>query len=197
MMTTTTTTNQISDSATKHFCEIQPATEPSDAKYYQNLITARQFTLANITQLCKLSTGLPSNGLILYLLESSIRTNNFYLTENTSVISKCIFQVDYLFNVWVTEWSAVCASDAAWYAWFQWQASHDKITWVHIGSEMKTEKNNLTSCMMSVENDVEWIFRNPTEHAKETTKYKYWRVMGTRGTTVNGYINLFLMNILQ
>ena len=41
----------ISDEATKHYCKIQPATEPSDEQFYQNVINTRQFTLANITQL--------------------------------------------------------------------------------------------------------------------------------------------------
>ena len=191
------TTNRISDSATKHFCEMQPATEPSDAKYYQNIISTRRFTLANITQLCKLTSELPAHGSIMYLLESSIRSNNFSLIANNFVSTKCIFQVDYLVDVWVKEWSAVCVYDDVWNAWFQWQASHDKSSWVNIGSEVHTEKVNITSSMMSVENAVEWIFPNPAEHAKETTKYKYWRVMGTRGKTVNGYINVFLMNILQ
>ena len=189
--------NRISDAATKHFCEIQPATEPSDAKYYQNIINTRRFTLANITQLCKLTSQLPAHGSILYLLESSIRTNNVSLIANTFVSQKCIFQVDYLVDVWVKEWSAVCVRNLAWNVSFQWQASHDKNTWVHIGKEAHTEKIDITSSMMSAENGTEWIFPNPAEHTKETTKYKHWRVMGTSGKTVNGYINLFLMNILQ
>jgi hypothetical protein len=189
------TANRISDDATKHFCEIQPATEPSDAKYYQNLINTRRFTLANITQLCKLYTVLPANGSIMYLLESSIRTNNYSLVNNTSVVKKCIFQVDYLFDVWVKEWSVVCVYDLAWDALFQWQASHDKSLWVDIGREVQTEKVDIRTSMMSAENGVEWVFPNP---AKETTtKYKYWRAFGTRGTTVNGFINVFLMNISQ
>ena len=86
----------------------------------------------------------------------------------------------------------MCVLTLAWYVQFQWQASHDKKAWVDIGHGMETEKNNITR-MMNAENAVEWIFRNP-EHAKET-KYKYWRVMGTKRKTVDGYINLLLMNI--
>ena len=186
-------TERISDAATKHFCEIQPATEPSDVEYYQNLINTRRFTLGNITQFCSVNTSLPSRGSILYLLENSIRHNSFYFDANTDVTGKPIFQVDYLFDVWVSEWSAVCVQNITWYAQFQWQASHDKKAWVDIGAVMATEKHNITTSMMSAENAVEWIFRNP-EHAKET-KYKYWRVMGTRGKTQSSYINLLLMDI--
>ena len=191
------TTNRIADAATKHFCEMQPATEPSDAKYYQNMINTRRFTLANITQLCKLTSQLPAHGSIMYLLESTIRRNNFSMIADNFVSQKCIFEVDYLFDVWVKEWSAVCVHDLAWNVSYQWQASHDKKSWTHIGSEVHTEKVDITSSMMSAENAVEWIFPNPTKYTKETTKYKYWRVLGTSGKTVNGYINVFLMDILH
>ena len=186
-------TNRISDEATKHFCEIQPATEPSDVEYYQNFINTRRFTLGNITQFCKVSTGLQPRGSILYLLEGSIRHNSFYFTKDVDVTDKPIFQVDYLYDVWVSEWSALCVDDLSWYAKFQWQASHDKRVWVDIGTVAITEKHNISTSMMSVENAVEWIFPNP-EHAKQT-KYKYWRAMGKRGKTVDGFINLLLMNI--
>ena len=183
---------RISDEATKHFCDIQPATEPSDVEYYQNVINTRRYTLGNITQFCRVFSGLPYTGSILYLLESSIRSNSFYYDPEIDVTGKIILQVDYLYDVWVDEWSLLCVNNHSWYARFQWQASHDNKTWVDIGTGTVTEKVEITG-MMSVENVVEWVFRNP-EHAKET-KYKYWRVMGTRGKTQSGYINLLLMNI--
>ena len=185
-------TKRISDAATKHFCEIQPATEPSDAAYYQNAINTKRFTLGNITQLCRVSSNLATNGSLMLILEGSIRTNSFYFTNDEDVTGKCILQVEYLFDVWVDEWSLVCVRDLAWYAQFQWQASHDKTTWVDIGCVRTTEKAVITS-MMNQENAVEWIFPNP-EHAKET-KYKYWRLKGVSGKTKSGYISLLLMNI--
>ena len=188
-----TTTKRISDEATKHFCEIQPATEPSDVEYYQNLINTKRYTLGNITQFCRVNTELPINGFIVYLLESSIRANDPYFDPDVDVTGKSILQVEYLYDVWVTEWSLVVESNThTWYAQFQWQASHDKKAWVDIGPVMATEQIKITS-MMNAENDAEWVFRNP-EHAKQT-KYKYWRAMGKRGKTVNGFINLLLMNI--
>ena len=144
--------------------------------------------------MCRLTTELETNGKILYLLESSIRPNKFFFTKDADVTGKCIFQVDYLYDVWVSEWSAICIANLSWYARFQWQASHDKKAWVDIGKEMATEKSTITS-NMSADNDVEWIFANPIQ-AKET-EYKYWRVLGTRGNRVEGWISLLLMDIQQ
>ena len=130
---------------------------------------------------------------MLYLLENSIRSNSFYFTHNKDLTGKVILQVEYLYDVWVNEWSVVCVhSNLPWLAQFQFQASHDGKTLVDIGNVMATEKVVIKS-MMNVENQVEWVFPNP-EHVKET-KYKYWRAMGTSGKSQSGYISLLFMNI--
>ena len=52
----------ISNQATRHFIDIQPGTDPSDVSWYANTINTRQFTLANITTLCRLTTDLSHYG---------------------------------------------------------------------------------------------------------------------------------------
>ena len=198
----------VSDDVTRNYLEIQPATDPTNIGYYKNVINTRQFTLANITQLCKVSSEVSYNGWIGYILESSIRKNDFEFKNSESMVGKAIFQVEYLYDVWVTRWTLICALDKAWDAEFKWQASHDKKTWVDISVKQKSTKEALAGSMMSSENDVEWQFLNPIR-PKGSTKYKYWRVYGLSGNinyengglekdskTTNGHINCMFMNII-
>ena len=87
----------VSDDVTRNYLEIQPATDPTNIGYYKNGINTRQFTLANITQLCKVSSEIPPDGWMEYILESSIRSNNFEFKNNESMVGKVILQVEYLY----------------------------------------------------------------------------------------------------
>ena len=182
----------ITDARTKHYCEIQPATEPSDVDYYKNVINTRPQTLANLTPFCRLSTELTSTGWIGYLLQNDVHSRTFYYANDAPVVGKCILQVDFLYDVWVNKWSLAATHNYEWYVVFKWQASHNSKDWVDIGDKTATEKNNITS-MMRDENTIEWKFENP-EKAKGI-KYKYWRAFGVSGQMKSGWLNLLFMNI--
>ena len=127
------------------------------------------------------------------MLQSNIRENSFRFNDNEEMKEKVIFQVEYLYDVWVTKWIAVCSVDAEWYAEFKWQASHDKSNWVDITGSQKTSKFSLKNTMMYIENDVEWQFANPS---KQKIKYKHWRIYGLGGKVVTQHhMNLLFMNI--
>ena len=126
-----------------------------------------------------------------YLLQNNITSQKFFIYE-APVAGKVIFQVDYLYDVWVKEWSVACSHKYQWYVKFKWQASHNNKYWIDIGGEMTSETVNITG-MMRDENPIEWIFRNPTD--SKGAKYKYWRMWGLSGQPKNGYINLLLMNV--
>ena len=190
----------LSNAVTKHFVEIQPATEPSDASWYTNYINTRQFTLSSIVQLCRLTTGLSVSGNISKVLESDAFGQPFWFIGNEEFVDKCILQVDYLFDVWVNRWSLICESDDyKWFAKFKWQALNEtNNTWVDIdggggGGGVDTVKKAITSFMNQGGNKIEWTFPNPANSAGK--RYKSWRVIGEAGTSDSGWINLLLMNL--
>ena len=189
----------LSNTATKHFVEIQPATEPSDASWYTNYINTRQFTLSSIVQLCRLTTGLSVSGNISKVLESDAFGQPFWFIGNEEFVDKCILQVDYLFDVWVNRWSLICESDDyKWFAKFKWQALNEtNSTWVDIdgggGGGVDTVKKAITSFMNQGGNKIEWTFPNPANFTGK--RYKSWRVIGEAGTSDSGWINLLLMNL--
>ena len=186
----------VSNATTKHFIEIQPATEPSDASWYANYINTRQFTLSNIVQLCRLSTGLDKAGNISKLLQSDAFAQQFWFRNDYELAGQCILQVDFLFDVWVNRWSLICENDSlAWFAKFKWQALNESTnTWIDISSGgTNTVKKTITSFMNQGGNKIDWIFSNPIDFTGK--KYKSWRVIGEAGRSVDGYINLILMNL--
>ena len=178
----------ITDARTKHYCEIQPATEPSDVDYYKNVINTRPQTLVNLIPFCRLSTEMKTYGWLGYLHQSDTYTDNFYFVK-APCVGKCILQLDFLYDVWINKLSFAYRLNQMLYVVFKWQGSHNGKDWVDIGDKHATEMVNITS-MMRDENKVEWVFANP-EQAKGT-KYKYWRLYGVSGEMQNGYVNLLL-----
>ena len=186
-------TTMLGDAATKHFVEIQPATEPSDASWYTNYINTRQFTLSNIVQLCKLSTEISQAGNISKLLQGEAFGQHFWFTSEDPV-GKCILQIDFLFNVWVNHFSFICEDDSLeWFVKFKWQALNESNTWIDISGKVDTVKQAITSYMKQGGNKIEWMFSNPITFTGK--RYKSWRVIGEGGGVVDGYINLILMNL--
>ena len=183
----------MSDATTKHFVEIQPATEPSDVGWYTNYINTRQFTLTNIVQLCRLSTRMSVSGNISKLLQSDAFGQHFWFIGE-EFADKCIIQVDFLFDVWVNRWSLICEDDSLnWFAKFKWQALNETNTWIDISGGVGTDKKAITSFMNQGGNKIEWTFPNPVNCTGK--RYKSWRVIGEAGYCVSGWINLLLINV--
>ena len=186
-------TTMLGDAATKHFVEIQPATEPSDASWYINYINTRQFILSNIVQLCKLSTELNQAGNISKLLQGEAFGPHFWFISN-DLVGKCILQVDFLFDVWLNHFGLICEDDSLeWFTKFKLQALNESNTWIDISGKVDTVKQAITSYMKQGGNKIEWMFPNSTYFTGK--RYTSWRVIREGGEFVNGYINLILMNL--
>ena len=188
----------ISNAATRHFAEIQPATEPSDIDWYMNVINIRQFTLQNIASLCRIKSELPCTGRLYSLLESAIDTDSFYFTNITPVIDKSILSIEFLFDVWIVKFCFICQrGDPAypWYCEYIWQA-FDGERWIDINSkELKTKRYKTDSFLNHDNNDVTvWEFENPTKFEKQ--KYSKWRIYGKSGKVYNGYISLCFFHLI-
>lgn len=175
------------------YFKLYPGRDPSDVEHYQNVINTKRFTMVNIAHLCRVHTEISFFGDILTLLESDIRSKSFYYMYNQDVTGKSILQVEYLFEVWVMDWSLLCAVKVPeWKMEFKWQA-YDGYKWFDIG-EKQTVQTHYTTGLMDIENPVEFIFTNSEK--SNGRKYKYWRILGVSGLTeVNDYMNLLFMNV--
>ena len=190
----------ISNTATRHFTEIQPATEPSDVNWYVNIINIRQFTLSNITSLCRISTELPFNGKLHSLLESRIDSDSFNFHDNTPVKDKSILNIEFLFDVWVEKFYFICQRGDIypWYCEYIWQAFDRVKGWIDIDNsqeELNTKKyKNESFLQVDGSNTIVWEFENPTECGGK--KYSKWRILGKGGKLYYGYISLCFFHII-
>ena len=185
----------ISNAVTKHFAEIQPATEPSDVDWYVNIINIRQFTLSNIVSLCRINSELPYTGPLHSLLESRIANNSFFFHQNVPVINKSIVSIEFLFDVWITKFCFICQSDLyPWYCEYIWQA-FDGERWIDINSPELSTKRYKNESFLNVENInvIVWEFDNPAEF--EGKKYSKWRIYGKGGKVYYGYISLCFFHL--
>ena len=187
----------ISNAVTKHFAEIQPATEPSDVDWYVNIINIRQFTLSNIVSLCRINTELPYTGRLHTLLESKINSDSFFYANLTPVTGKSIVSIEFLFDVWITKFCFICqrGDPYKWYCEYIWQA-FDGERWIDINSQELSTKRYKNESFLQVENGnvVVWQFENPAEF--ERKKYSKWRIYGKGGELHHGYISLCFFHLI-